>query len=60
VLSSGGLREMYRRTSRVAPSRRLGPCPAPVPLATDLPYDAGWWQTPLWTYAVSAVPVHTR
>ena len=26
----------------------------------DLFHDAGWWQTPLWQYAVYAVIVYTR
>ncbi len=29
-------------------------------LQPDLLSDAGWWQTPLWQYAVSAVVIYSR
>ena len=29
-------------------------------LQPDLPSDAGWWQTPLWQYAVFAVVIYSR
>ena len=29
-------------------------------LQPDLSHDAGWWQTPLWQYAVHAVVIYSR
>jgi hypothetical protein len=29
-------------------------------LQPDLLHDAGWWQSPLWTYAVYALVIYTR
>jgi len=67
-LGSGGLRERYlpevtvrgrveHRNSQyalyAAACMRGGPQP-------DLPSDAGWWQTPLWHYAVLAVVIYGR
>ena len=67
-LGSGGLRERYlpevtlrgrveHRNSQyalyAAACMRGG-------LQPDLPSDAGWWQTPLWRYAVFAVVIYSR
>jgi hypothetical protein len=47
-------------------STATGSTPSTLPLCMrgglqpDLSSDAGWWQTPLWRYAVFAVVVYSR